>query len=226
MCPSKRYKVAAALVDKNKTYSLEEAVGLLISMPRTKFNETVEINATLGADPKQSDQMVRGSVVLPAGTGKMVKVLVFCEPEKEPQAKEVGADYIGTQELIDKILNEGWLDFGCCISTPGQMRLVSKLGKFLGPRGLMPSPKTGTVTDNVVHAVKEAKRGKIDFRMDKFGCIAVGVGKASFSKDALLENCRAFIDALLSVRPQGLKGDYIKSMYLSTTMSPSMRLAV
>lgn len=226
MSPSKRYLEAAKTVDDDKSYSIQEAVNILKSMPKTKFDETVEISGKLGADPKQSDQMIRGSVVLPHGVGKEIKVLVFCEPEKENDAKEAGADHIGSEETINKILKEGWLDFDCCISTPSMMRMVSKLGKFLGPRGLMPSPKTGTVTDNISHAVGEAKRGKIDFRMDKFGCIHLGAGKISFEKEALVENISAFFDALLACRPANLKGDYVKSAYLSTTMSPSVRVTV
>lgn len=223
---SKRFLEAKKAVEENKTYSLEEAVDILKSMPHVKFNETVELSGKLGVDPKQADQMVRGSVVLPSGTGKRVKILVFCEPEKEKEAQEAGADYIGSQEIIDKILNEGWIDFDCCISTPSMMRLVSKLGRFLGPRGLMPSPKNQTVTENVVYAIKEAKKGKIDFRMDKFGCIHVSLGKISFSKEELLKNIKAFIEALMSARPQAVKGDFIKSIYLSTSMSPSVRIRV
>jgi len=223
---AKLYLEAKKLVNEDQVYPLKEAVEILKSMPHHKFDETVEISGKLGIDPKLSDQMVRGSVVLPHGTGKTIKVLVFCESEKEKDAKEAGADYIGSEDIINKILNDGWTDFGCCVSTPSMMRSVSKLGKFLGPRGLMPSPKTGTVTENVAYAVAEAKRGKIDFRVDKLGCIHVGVGKISFDKQALNENISAFIDALVSVRPQSLKGDFLKSIYVSTTMSPSVRIDV
>jgi large subunit ribosomal protein L1 len=226
MPASKRYKEAIKLVDGNKVYTIEEAIVLMKSLPLTKFDETVEISGKLGADPKQSDQLVRGSVTLPAGTGKDIKVLVFCEPEKEKEAKDAGADHIGNDEIVNKILKDGWTDFDCCIATPGQMRVVSKLGRFLGPRGLMPSPKTGTVTDNVVHAIKEAKRGKIDFRMDKQGCIHVGIGKMSFDNESLITNGKAFIEALIAAKPHSLKGDYIKSFFLSTTMSPSVKIAV
>lgn len=223
---SKRYTEAKKSTDENKTYSLTEAIEILQSMPKTKFDETLEVSGKLGVDSKQSEQIVRGSVVLPAGTGKDVKVLVFCEPEKEQDAKAAGADYIGSEEMIKKILKEGWSDFDCCISTPGQMRLVSKLGRFLGPRGLMPSPKTGTVTDNVVYAVEQAKKGKIDFRMDKFSCIHVGVGKISFTKDDLMKNLKAFIDALNAAKPHVVKGEYIESFFLSTTMSPSVKISM
>ncbi len=221
---SKRYTQAVALVDDTKSYSFEEAVDILKKMPRTKFDETVEISCKLNADPKKSDQMVRGSVLLPHGTGRKIKVLVFCEPEQEEEAKAAGADYAGGQDLIDKIAKENWFDFDVCISTPSMMRFVSKLGKVLGPRGLMPSPKTGTVTPNITSAIKEAKAGKVDFRMDKFGCVALGVGKISFEKDALVENIKAFVDALMASKPAAVKGDLIRTAYLSTTMSPSVKL--
>jgi large subunit ribosomal protein L1 len=223
MSPSKRYLEAKKLVVEEKTYPLGEAIDILKSMPQVKFDETVEISGKLGIDPKQSDQMVRGSVVLPHGIGKEVKVLVFCESDKEKAAKEAGADYIGSEELVDKILKEGWTDFDCCIAMPSMMRMVSKLGKFLGPRGLMPSPKTGTVTDNIAYAVGEAKRGKIDFRLDKFACIHVGVGKVSFTKDALTDNVRTFVEALTAARPAAVKGEFIGDLYLSTTMSPAIK---
>jgi len=226
MAHSKRFLEAKKMVEEDKTYSLVEAVDLLKAMPKAKFDQTVEICGKLGADPKQSDQMVRGSVVLPHGTGKQVKVLVFCEPEKENDAKEAGADYIGSQETIDKILKEGWTDFGCCISTPTMMRLVSKLGKFLGPRGLMPSPKTGTVTDNITHAVSEAKRGKIDFRMDKLGSVHVGIGKLPFSGQDLVENVEVFVKALGAARPAAVKGDFIGNLYLSSTIGPAVKFSL
>lgn len=221
---SKRYQEAEKLIDRAKVYSIEEAVGVLKSMPHAKYDETLEASCQVNIDPKATDQAVRGSVVLPHGTGKQIKVIVFCEPEKEADAKEAGADFIGSQEMADKIIKEGWFEFDCCISTPGMMKLVSKLGKVLGPRGLMPSPKTGTVTDNVSYAIKEAKRGKIDFRMDKASCIHVGLGKISFSKEQLAENVHAFMDALKNACPASIKGEFIKSVYLSTTISPSVRL--
>lgn len=221
---SKRYQEAAKLVNASKAYSIEEAVSILKDMPHAKYDETLEVSCQVGIDPKQTDQAVRGSVVLPHGTGKQVKVIVFCEPEKEAEAKEAGADFVGSQELADKINKEGWFDFDCCISTPSMMKVVSKLGKVLGPRGLMPSPKTGTVTDNVSYAIKESKRGKIDFRMDKQSCIHAGLGKISFSKEQLAENVHAFMDALNNARPSSIKGEFIKSLSLSTTISPSVRL--
>lgn len=224
MGPSKRYLDAIKLVDETKVYSIEEAIEILKKVPACKFDETLELSCKLNVDPKQSEQMVRGSLVLPQGLGKKIKVLVFCEPEKEEQAKDAGADYVGSQDIIDKILKEGWFDFDYCIATSAVMKLVSKLGKVLGPRGLMPSPKTGTVTENITMAVKEAKRGKIDFRMDKFGCIHAGLGKISFSQDALRQNVRSFLDALIASRPQSVKGEFIKSIYLSLTMSPSLKI--
>ncbi len=223
---SKRYQTAERLRERNKAYSLEEAVEILKRMPPAKCDQTVNISCKLNLDPKQSEQTVRGSVVLPQGRGKTVRVAVFCEPEKEKEAKEAGADILGSQELVDEIIKTGKIDFDCCISTPGMMRFVSKLGKILGPRGLMPSPKTGTVTENIVYAIKEAKRGKVDFRMDKFGCLHIGVGKISFSKEALLENIRTFLEALNNAKPSGVKADFIKSIFLSTTFSPSLRIAL
>lgn len=226
MAHSKRYLEAKKMVEEDKAYSLKEAIDLLKAMPKAKFDQTIEICGKLGADPKQSEQMVRGSVVLPHGTGKQIKILVFCEPEKEKDAKDAGADYVGSQDTIDKILKEGWTDFGCCISTPSMMRSVSKLGKFLGPRGLMPSPKTGTVTENITHAISEAKRGKIDFRMDKLGCIHVGVGKLSFSSQELLENVKAFVKALISAKPSAVKGDFVGNLCLSATMGPAVKFSL
>jgi len=221
---SKRYREAQKLVDKDKIYSIKEAIEILKKMPKSKIDETLEVSCKLDIDPKQSDQTVRGSVILPHGTGKQIKVAVFCEPEKEAQAKEAGADLIGSTDLIDNIANGGNIDFDYCISTPGMMRYLSKIGKILGPRGLMPSPKTGTVTENISFAIKEAKKGKIDFRMDKFGCIYAGVGKISFLSDALVENVQAFIEAVKNSKPQGVKPDFIKSIFLSLTFSPSVRV--
>lgn len=223
---SKRYQEASKLVNEDKVYSIEEAIEALKAMPHAKYDETLEVSCQVNIDPKQTDQAVRGSVVLPNGTGKKIRVLVFCEPEKESQAKEAGVDFLGSQEVTDKIMKEGWFDFDVCIATPGMMKVVSKLGKVLGPRGLMPSPKSGTVTENISYAVGEAKRGKIDFRMDKASCIHVGIGKISFSKEKLIENSRAFVDALLAARPSSVKGEFVKSIYLSTTISPSVRLSV
>jgi len=223
---SKRYREAVKLVDKGKVYTIEEALEVLKKIPHPKFDETVEISCKLNVDPRKSDQMVRGSVSLPHGTGKKIKVLVFCELEKEKEAKEAGADFVGGQDLIDKIQKENWLDFDYCISTPTMMKLVSRLGRILGPRGLMPSPKTGTVTDNLTQAIEEAKQGKVDFRMDKTGCIHAGVGKISFPLEYLKENIKVFLDTLNNLRPQAVKGEFIRSIYLSSTMSPALKISI
>lgn len=220
----KNYKAAEELVDRNKVYAVAEAVEVLKKMPQTKFDQSVEIACNLNVDPKKSDQMVRGSTVLPHGTGKKVRILVFCEPEKEQDAKDAGADYVGGEDMVEKIAKQNWLDFDYCISTPQMMKVVSRLGKVLGPRGLMPSPKTGSVTENLSFAVGEAKKGKIDFRMDKTGAVQVGVGKISFSKEALIENINAFLGALNTARPATVKGDFIKAAYISLTMSPSLKI--
>ncbi|MBU0693176.1 MAG: 50S ribosomal protein L1 [Candidatus Omnitrophica bacterium] len=224
MRQSRRYLETKKLIDKDKLYSMKEAIEILKSAPPVKFDQTLELSCKLSVDPKQSEQMVRGSVVLSHGTGKKIKILVFCEPEKEQEAVNSGADYAGSQELIDKISKENWLDFDCCIATPSMMKFVSKLGKILGPRGLMPSPKTQTVTENISYAIKEVKQGKIDFRMDKLGCIHIGLGKISMSSQALSENVRVFLDALINSKPAAVKGDFIKSVCLSATMSPSLRV--
>lgn len=217
MKKSKRYQEARNLIEENKLYSIEEAVDILKKQPKAKFDESIEVNIKLGVDPKKSDQMVRGSTKLPFGTGKTKKILVFCEPEKEEAAKEAGADFVGSQDLIDKI-SKGWLGFDYCISTPSMMRNASRLGKILGPRGLMPSPKSGTVTDNLAYAVKEAKEGKLNFKMDKFGSLNVAVGKASFSEEKIIDNVKTFMTSLIQARPQSVKGKFIKSVTLSTTM--------
>jgi large subunit ribosomal protein L1 len=220
----KNYKKRLELVNKEKAYSIEEAVDVLKSYPRVGFDETVEAGGKLGVDPKSSEQMIRGAVVLPNGTGKENKVLVFCGPDKESAAKEAGADYIGNDDIIEKISKQGWTDFDSCIATPAMMKAVSKLGRFLGPRGLMPSPKTGTVTENISQAVKEAKRGKVNFRVDKVGCIHAGLGKISFKKEEIVDNINTFISAVNSGRPQSLKGRLIRTFYLSTTMGPSVKI--
>ena len=222
----KIYLEAEKRVDKSKVYTLSESVEILKGLPSVKFDQSVEISCTLNIDPKKSDQMVRGSVMLPYGTGKDLKIMVFCEPDKENEAKEAGADYVGGEEFINKVLKEGWLDFDYCISTPQMMRIVSRLGKVLGPRGLMPSPKTGSVTENVSFAVNEAKKGKIDFRADKTGCIHAGVGKISFPKESLVGNIKAFFDALNGVRPAAVKGAFVEAGYISLTMSPSLKIEV
>ncbi len=213
------------MVEKTKVYSLEEALNLLEKTHQVKFDETVDINIKLGIDLKKTDQLVRGSSKLPHGTGKTTRVLVFCESEKEEQARKAGADFVGGKDLIEKI-SGGWLEFDYCIATPGIMKDVSKLGKVLGPRGLMPSPKVGTVTENLAVAVTEAKQGKIDFKMDKLGCVNVGIGKISFGKKKIAENADVFINSLLAAKPAGTKGKFVKSATISTTMGPGLKIAL
>ncbi len=225
----KKYIEAAKLVDKNKRYSLEEAVDLLKEMEKIlqrNFDETVELAMRLNVDPRYADQMVRGSVVLPHGLGKPIKVVVFAEGEDAKKAEEAGADYVGGDELINKILKEEWTDFDVAIATPEMMPKVAKLGRILGPRGLMPSPKTGTVTKNIEQAIKEAKKGRVEFKVDKAGNIHMPVGKISFDKEKLLDNLRAAIDAVLRAKPPGAKGQYVKNIAVSLTMSPSVKIDV
>jgi large subunit ribosomal protein L1 len=218
---SKRYEQAAALVDRNKAYSLDEAVAVLKGMPKADFDETVELSISLAIDPKKTDQAVRGTVILPHGTGTTRRVLVFCKGEQELAAKEAGADYVGSAELIDKI-QKGWLEFDVAVATPELMRDVSRLGKILGPRGLMPNPKTGTVTTEVAKAIAEVKRGKVEFKMDKLSNLHVVIGKLSFEAGRLVENARAVLEAILRARPATVKGQFIHRVGLSSTMSPGI----
>jgi len=221
---TKRAKeINKVVVNKDKVYSIQDAVNLLKKAPHVKFDETVEVSFNLGADPKQSDQMVRGTLMLPNGTGKKVKVLVLCKGEAANQAKVAGAEYVGGDDLIAKI-NSGWMDFDVVISSPDMMRDVGKLGKVLGPRGLMPNPKTGTVTNDPAKAVKEAKAGKIEFKLDKQGNINIGVGKISFEEKAICENIDTVVSAVNKARPQTTKGRFIKNIAISTTMGPGLRL--
>jgi large subunit ribosomal protein L1 len=222
--PSKRYKKALEQVDATKTYPLKSAVEVLAKFPKAKFNETVDLAFRLGVDPKQSDQMVRGTVPLPHGSGKTVKVLVFAKSGPAADAaKAAGAEFVGFDDMIKKCV-EGWTDFDIAIATPDAMSEVRKLGKVLGPRGLMPNPKTGTVTDDTAKAVKEVKAGRVEFKIDKAGNIHVPVGKASFNAKQLEENARAVIEAVAKARPSTTKGDYLQSCTLSATMSPPVRV--
>jgi len=222
--PSKRYRKAMELMDANKLYPLKSAVEVLVKFPKAKFNETVELSFRLGVDPKQSDQMVRGTVPLPHGSGKTVKVLVFAKPGAAADAaRAAGAEYVGYDDLIKKC-NEGWADFDVAIATPEAMSEVRKLGKVLGPRGLMPNPKTGTVTDDTAKAVKEVKAGRVEFKIDKAGNVHVPIGKVSFTPQQIAENARAVIDAVIKARPHSAKGTYLESCTLSGTMSPPVRL--
>jgi len=221
---SKRYTEAVGKVDKKKEYTVEEAVAMLKGFPKAKFDETVEVSCKLTIDAKKTDQLVRGSVSLPHGIGKKVTVIVFCEPEKEEMARKAGADHVGSTDLIEKI-SGGWVDFHYCIATPAMMSKVSKLGKVLGPRGLMPSTKTGSVTENIDKAVKETKLGKIDFKTDKLGCVQVGVGKLSFATDQLVGNIRSFIDALAAQKPASVHANLVQTMSISSTMSPGIKIS-
>jgi large subunit ribosomal protein L1 len=224
--PSKRFKKALEQVDGKKAYPLKDAVGVLARFPKAKFNETIDLAFRLGVDPKQSDQMVRGTVPLPHGSGKTVRVLVFAKNGASAEAaKNAGAEFVGFEDMIAKC-NAGWADFDVAVATPEAMVEVRKLGKVLGPRGLMPNPKTGTVTEDTAKAVKEVKAGRVEFKIDKAGNIHVPVGKASFSPAQLEENARAVIDAVAKAKPHSAKGTYICSCTLSATMSPPVRVDV
>jgi large subunit ribosomal protein L1 len=222
--PSKRYKKALELVDPKKTYPLKDAVGVLTKFPKAKFNETIDLAFRLGVDPKQSDQMVRGTVPLPHGSGKTIRVLVFAKPGTAADAaKAAGAEFVGFQDMIQKC-TEGWSDFDVAVATPEAMAEVRKLGKVLGPRGLMPNPKTGTVTEDTAKAVREVKAGRVEFKVDKTGNVHVAVGKVSFTTDQIVDNARAVIDAVVKAKPSGVKGAFVLSCTLSATMSPAVRV--
>src|SRR3954467_15454448 len=222
--PSKRFKKALELVDGKKSYPLKSAVEVLAKFPKAKFNETIDLAFRLGVDPKQSDQMVRGTVPLPHGSGKTVKVLVFAKNGAAADAaKAAGAEFVGFDDLIKKC-NEGWTDFDVAIATPDAMSEVRKLGKVLGPRGLMPNPRTGTVTEDTAKAVREVKAGRIEFKLDKNGNVAVPVGKFSFGENALVENANAVIEAVVRARPPTAKGRYLEGVTISATMSPGVRV--
>jgi large subunit ribosomal protein L1 len=224
--PSKRYKKALEQVDVTKTYALKDAVGVLAKFPKAKFDETVYLAFRLGVDPKQSDQMVRGTVPLPHGSGKNVRVLVFAKSGPAAEAaKTAGAEFVGFEDMIEKC-KAGWSDFDVAIATPDAMVEVRKLGKVLGPRGLMPNPKTGTVTEDTAKAIKEVKAGRVEFKVDKAGNVHVPVGKASFAPNLLEENARAVIDAVARAKPHSAKGTYMHSCTLSATMSPPVRVDV
>jgi large subunit ribosomal protein L1 len=218
---SKRYDAAASKIASGKQHSLEEAIGVLKAMPGAKFDESVDLSFRLGVDPKHADQMVRGAVVLPHGIGKTVRVAVFAKGEKEREAREAGADVVGAEDLVERVQG-GWMEFDTTIATPDLMGQVGRLGKVLGPRGLMPNPKLGTVTFDIGRAVREAKAGKIEFRVDKAGNIHTPVGKRSFNEQQLRDNAMALIEAIVRAKPSASKGTYLKSLTVSSTMSPGV----
>ncbi|HBA53660.1 50S ribosomal protein L1 [Syntrophorhabdus aromaticivorans] len=220
---AKKYEAARTKIDREKRYDMEEALDLLPQVKYAKFDETVELALRLGVDPRHADQMVRGSVALPNGLGKEVKVLVFAKGQKEKEAEEAGADFVGAEELIEKI-QKGWLDFDKAVATPDVMGMVSKLGKILGPRGLMPNPKVGTVTFEVAKTVKEMKAGRVEFRVDKAGNLHVPVGKISFGKEKLLENVNSLLETVIRLKPPSSKGTYVKGIAVCTTMSPGIKI--
>ena len=218
----KKLNAALAKVDRNKNYTLKDAITLVKSASYVKFDETVDLVVRLGVDPRHADQMVRGAVVLPNGLGKDVRVLVFAKGEKEKEARDAGADYVGAEDLVTKI-QEGWFEFDTAIATPDMMGVVGKIGKLLGPRGLMPNPKVGTVTFDVGRAVKESKSGKVEFRVEKAGIVHAPVGKVSFTEDKLQENILAIYDALIKAKPAAAKGTYVRKISISSTMGPGVR---
>lgn len=222
----KKYNDSAKLIETGKFYDVDEAVAVAVKTGTAKFDETVEIHVRLGVDSRHADQQVRGAVVLPNGTGKTVRTLVFAKGDKADAAKEAGSDYVGAEELVAKIQNENWLDFDVVIATPDMMGVVGRLGKVLGPRGLMPTPKAGTVTPDVAKAVTEAKAGKIEYRLDKTNIIHCPIGKVSFGAEKLQENLDALMSAIVKAKPAATKGQYIKSCVIATTMGPGIKLNV
>jgi large subunit ribosomal protein L1 len=222
MAQGKRYNESAKLVEKGKLYSAEEALKIVEKMPKAKFDETVELHVKLGVDSKHADQQVRGTTVLPNGTGKTQRVLVFAKGPKADEAKAAGADFVGAEELIPKIQNDNWFEYDVIVATPDMMGVVGRLGKVLGPKGLMPNPKSGTVTMDVTKAVEEIKSGKVEYRLDKNNIIHLGFGKVSFGTKKLLENYEAVMAAIIKAKPAAVKGQYIKSVAITTTMGPGM----
>ncbi len=221
----KQYIESAKTIDKTKLYEAGEGIEAVLATAKAKFDETVELHVRLGVDPKQADQQVRGVLVLPNGTGKTVRVLVLAKGEKADQAKAAGADYVGAEELVQKIQTENWFDFDVIITTPDMMGVVGRIGKILGPKGLMPNPKSGTVTMDVVKAINDTKAGKVEYRLDKTAIIHCPIGKKSFGKEKLLENYEALIDAIIKAKPAAAKGQYVKSVTLASTMGPGVKIA-
>lgn len=220
----KKYKAALEQIDRQKAYEPKEAIDLVKQVAPAQFDETVEVAVRLGVDPKRAEQQVRGAVVLPNGTGKTQRVLVFAKGEKAKEAEAAGADFVGDEELVDKV-NEGWLDFDVVVATPDMMGQVGKLGRILGPKGLMPNPKTGTVTFDIEQAVSEIKAGKIEYRVDKAGNVHAPIGKVSFETDHLVENLLTLIDVLIKARPAAAKGQYVRNVTVSSTMGPGVRIS-
>lgn len=222
MKKGKKYQEAVKLIEKGKLYEAKEALELIEEMPKANFDETVELHVKLGVDSKHAEQQVRGTVVLPNGTGKTLKVLVFAKGDKAKEAEEAGADFVGAEELIPKIEKENWFDYDVIVATPNMMGVVGRLGKILGPKGLMPNPKSGTVTMDVAKAIQEIKSGKVEYRLDKTNIIHLGFGKVSFGADKLEENYKTVIDAIIKAKPAAAKGQYIKSVAIAKTMGPSV----
>ena len=222
MKKGKKYQEAVKLIEKGKLYEAKEALELIEKMPKANFDETVELHVKLGVDSKHAEQQVRGTVVLPNGTGKTLKVLVFAKGDKAKEAEEAGADFVGAEELIPKIEKENWFDYDVIVATPNMMGVVGRLGKILGPKGLMPNPKSGTVTMDVTKAINEIKSGKVEYRLDKTNIIHLGFGKVSFGADKLQENYETIMNAIIKAKPAAAKGQYIKSVAIATTMGPSI----
>ena len=224
MKKSKRYVESAKLVDSNKDYEIKEALDIIEKMPKTKFDQTVELHVKLGVDSKHADQQVRGTVVLPNGTGKTQRVLVFAKGPKADEAEKAGADFVGAEELILRIQNDNWFDYDVIVATPDMMGVVGRLGKVLGPKGLMPNPKSGTVTMDVTKAINEIKSGKVEYRLDKTNIIHLGFGKVSFGTEKLAENYDVLMNAIIKAKPAAAKGQYIKGVSISTTMGPGLHI--
>ena len=220
----KKYQDSKKLIDAAKLYEPEEAVALVKQISKAKFDETIELSIRLGVDPRHADQQVRGTVVLPHGTGKKVKVLVFAKGDKAKEAEAAGADYVGEADLVAKIQSENWFDFDACVATPDMMPVIGRIARLLGPKGLMPNPKSGTVTMDVTKAVHDIKAGKVEYRVDKTSICHCPIGKASFDNDKLVENLRVLMDAIIKAKPATAKGTYVRSLYMSSTMGPAIRL--
>ena len=224
MKQGKKYQDSAKLIDRLKQYDPEEAIALVKQTAKAKFDETVEIHVRLGVDPRHADQQVRGAVVLPHGTGRTIRVLVIAKGAKADEAAKAGADYVGAEDMIAKIQNENWFEFDVCVATPDMMGLVGRIGRVLGPKGLMPNPKSGTVTMDLTKAINEIKAGKVEYRVDKTAIVHCPIGKCSFDDEKLAENMKALMDAVIKAKPATAKGTYIKSLYMSSTMGPSIKV--